>query len=188
MSSNKNDSAATADAQSIRVEPGERVILSPESQRFKESYRQVRPRTADEVREIIGLSAETAKALREQGVCCQPSANFSATVPAEELDSPDDAVRARAWDITYKALNNYVYSANPASLAQMKPAIERFLEISDAVLNIVVLNDIVVADGGTVEILKATDLVTANKIIIHKTGKIVCRGSTKFTVTSFEGT
>jgi len=175
------------DTQSIQVEPGEHIVLSPESQRFKRNYRQVRPRTADEVREIIGLSAESAKALHEQGACCQPSANFAATVSAEELDSADDAVRARAWDITSKALKNFVYSVNPASLSQMKPAFEGYLHKGEAVLNIAALQDIVVADGATLTISMNTHLVTANKIIVHKTGRIVCSGFTKFTVTSIEG-
>lgn len=190
MSSSKKDSTETAmaDAQSIRVETGECVVLSPESPRFKESYRQVRPRTDDEVREIIGLSAETAKALHEQGRCCQPSASPSATVSAEELDSPDEAVRARARDITYKAFKNYVMGANPSSLSQMKPAFARFLDITKAVLNVVALEDIVVADGATLTISNNTHLVTANRIIIHNTGRIVCSGFTKFTVTSLEGT
>lgn len=190
MNSSKKDSTETAmaGAQSIRVEPGECVALSPESPRFKESYRQVRPHTADEVREIIGLSAETVNVLHEQGACCQPSVTSSATVPAEELDSPDGGIRERARDITHKAFNNYVYGANPVSLSQMKPAFERFLDISKAVLNIAYLQDIEVANGATLTISKNTHLVTANKIIIHNTGRIVCKGFTKFKVTSVEGT
>jgi hypothetical protein len=177
-----------ADAQSIRVEPGERVVLSPESQRFKENYRQVRPRTAKEVRNIIGFSEEMAKTLHEQGVCCQQFMNYSAIVRAEELDSLHDAVRARALAITDMALYNYVCSVSPAIMVQMEPAIGRYLELFNIVLYIVTLQDIEVADGATLTISSNTHLVEANKVIIHGTGRIDCSGFTKFNVTSIEGT
>jgi hypothetical protein len=183
MSSSKNEGT-----QSIRVESGERVILSPESQRFRENYRQVQPRTAKEVRRIIGLSAEMAKTLHERGGCCQPSMSLSAIVPAEELDSPNDSIRARALDITDKALYSYVCSANPAGMVQMEPAIERYLEIINLVLNIVTLQDIEVADGAILTISSDTHLVEANKIIIHNAGRIDCSGFTKLNVISIEGT
>ena len=183
MINSKYDSTA----QTIRVEKGESVVLYPESQRFKECYGQVHPRTADEVREIIGISAETAKALREQGGCCQPSENFSAIIPAEELDSPDGAVRERAWNIAQTALTRYIYSANPKSLSQMEPLIERYLHITQAVLNIAVLPDIVVGSGATLTVSTNTHLVRANKIIIHDTGVILCSGFTKITAASLEG-
>ena len=188
MSSSKNDSTDMADTQSMRVEPGERVVLSPKSKRFRENYRQVHPRTAKEVRNTIGLSEEMAKTLHERGVCCQQSMNSSVIVPAEELDSPHDAVRARALDITEKALYSYVCSVNPAVMVQMEPAIGRYLEIINVMLNIVTLQNIEVADGATLTISSDTHLVRANKIIIHGTGKIDCSGFTKFNVTSIERT
>lgn len=188
MSRNNKDASGMVDDQSMRVEAGECVVLSPESQRFKENYRQVRPRTAKEVRTLIGLSEEMAKTLHERGVCCPQSMNPSAIVPAEELDSPDDAVRARALDITDKALYSYVCSVNPAVMVQMEPAIGRYLEIVNVVLNIVTLPNIEVADGATLTISSDTHLVEANKLIIHGTGRIDCSGFTKFNVTSIEGT
>ena len=187
MSSSKSDSTVNADGQSIRVEPGECVILSPESQRFKNNYRQVRPRTAREVKTLIGLSDEMARTLHERDVCCQQSTDVSVIVPAEDLDSPDDAVRARALDITDNALYSYVRSRNPALLVQMEPAIDRYLEMINVVLNTVALQNIEVADGGTLTITTDTHLVEANKIIIYGTGKIDCSGFTKFKVTSIEG-
>jgi len=189
MDRSKNDLPATdmAGAQSISVEPGEHVVLSPESKRFKENYRQVRPRTADEVREIIGLSAETAKALREQGQCCQSSEYSSEIIRAEELNSPDGAVRERAWNIAQTALMRYIYSTNPKSLSQMEPLIAQYLLITEAVLNIAFLADIEVGSGATLTVSTDTHLVRANKIIIHNTGEILCSGFTKFTATSLEG-
>jgi hypothetical protein len=176
-----------ADNQSLRVEARESVVLSPGSQRFKENYRKVRPRTALEVRSIIGLSDEMAKTLRERGACCQPM-DTSAIVRAEELDSPEDAVRARALEITDKALYSYVCSANPAFMVQMEPAIGRYLDIINLVLNIVTLQDIEVADGATLVISSDTHRLDANKIIIHGTGRIDCSGITRFNVASIEGT
>ena len=80
-----------AEKQSLQVGEGECLVLSPESPRFKDSYHQVRPRTADEVKTILGLSSAAAKVMQEQGVCCSPAATPAATVPAEDLDAQDDA-------------------------------------------------------------------------------------------------
>jgi len=175
------------DAHCMRVESGECVLLSPESHRFKKNYRQVQPRTAKEVRKIIGLSDEMANALNERGACCQHSVDSSAIVPVEELDSSDDAVRARALDITGKALHSYVFTVNPAAMIQMEPAIGRYLEIINLVINIVTLPNVEVADGGALTIPSETHVVEANKIVLHGTGRIDCKGFTKFNVVSIEG-
>lgn len=177
-----------ADTQSLRVESGECAVLSPKSQLYKENYRQVRPRTAKEVREVIGLSEGMAKAIREQGVCCCQSMNSTAIVSAADLDSEDEVARARALDLTHKALHEYVITAKPSVMAHMEPALERYLDIASPVLNIVRFeNTIEVADGATLTISEDTHVVEASKIIIHGTGKINCSGFTKFNVASVEG-
>jgi hypothetical protein len=177
-----------ADTQSLRVESGECAVLSPKSHLHNGHYRRVRPRTAKDVREVIGVSDEMAKAMREQGVCCHQSLNLPAIVSAADLDSEDDVTRARALDLTHKVLREYVTSANPSVMAHMEPALERYLDIAGLVLNIVTFkNTIEVADGATLTISEDTHVVEANKIIIHGTGKINCSGFTKFNVASIEG-
>jgi hypothetical protein len=64
MSSGEGGSRASSkkgDARTLRVETGERVILSPQSDRFRDHYRRVQPRTATKVRNLIGLSGEMAR-------------------------------------------------------------------------------------------------------------------------------
>jgi hypothetical protein len=94
--------------QSLRVESGESAVLSPKSQLYKENYRQVRPRTAKEVREVIGLSEGMAKTMREQDIRRPQSMNLPAVVAAADLDSSHEVVRARALDLTHTALREYV--------------------------------------------------------------------------------
>ena len=176
------------DTQSLRVESGETAVLCPKSRLYKENYRQARPRTAKEVREVIGLSEGMAKAMREQGVCCHPSMDLPAIVSAADLDSKDEVVRTRALELTHKALHNYVISPNPSVMAHMEPPLERYLVIVGLILNIVTFkNTIEVADGATLTISEDTHVVEASKIIIHGTGRINCSGFTKFNVASVEG-
>lgn len=176
------------DTQSLLVESGERVVLSPKSHLYKQNYRQVRPRSALEVREVLGLSEGMAKAMREQGVCCQQSMNIPVAVSASDLDSKDEATRASALNLTHNALHDYITSVNPRAIAHVEPAIERYLDIVGLVLNVVSLkNTIEVADGATLTISEDTHVVEANKIIIHGTGTINCSGFTKFNVASIEG-
>jgi len=176
------------DGPTLRAETGESVVLSPESARFREHYRRVQPRTAKEVRDLIGLSDEMAKSLRESGVCCQQHDQPVGFPAPHELESEDDLVRGRAFDDASKGLYSYVCSTTPEQMAAMEPAIERFLELTRLELNLVALQDIEVADGATLTISGNTHLVEANKIVIHGDGRINCSGFTKMNVNSIEGT
>jgi hypothetical protein len=186
MSSWNDVSTVSDPARSLRVERGERVLLAPTSERFKDRYRQLHPRTAADIRAVIGISADTAKALRDQGACCEPS-DESTTVSADDFDSSDGAVRERVWRVAHAALTRYTYSAYPESLRHAEPLIARYLAVTEAVLNIITLPDIEIDEGGTLMVPADTHLVTANKVFIHKTGRIVCSGFTKFQSTSLEG-
>jgi hypothetical protein len=175
------------DTKVLRVERGERIVLSPESPRFRENYLQIRPRTASEVREVLGLSAEVAQALHDRGVRSRRSAHSSATVAVEDLDSRDEVARTRARCNTGNALQDYVYAINPQFLSQMEPVFVKYLEYWQPLIKIAVLPDIEVADGGTMMISADTNVVRANNIVVSGTGKIVCLGPMKFEANSIVG-
>lgn len=172
---------------SLTVDIGECMTLSPESGRFKDVYTRINPRSAEEVRKLLGLTPEAAQALHESGMCCMPLTVPASTAAAEDLDDKDPEVRALARSTTYQAFNAYVHGANPAAVAHMVPAFNRYLDINKAVINIALLLDIEVANGATLTISKNTHVVNARRIIIHKTGRIICQGNTTFRVTSVEG-
>jgi hypothetical protein len=178
---------AKADGQSLRVNQGECAVMSPESDRFQEYYRRVQPRTAKEVRELVGLSADMAKAMREWGVCCQHADELATFPPLEELSSEDDLVRGRAFHAVEKGLNSYVMSTTPELLAPMEPAIDRYLELTGLALNFVSLADIYVADGATLTISIDTHLLEANDIVIEGSGRIKSSGYLKLNVNSISG-
>lgn len=175
------------DTRVLRVERGERIVLSPDSPRFRENYHQIRPRTAAEVREVVGLSTEAGKALLEYGERRQRHASSSATVAVEDLESKDDVVRARALHNTGNALKDYVYAKDTGYLSGMEPAFVKYLENWQMVLKVAVLPDIEIADGGTM-VVEDTHVVRANDIVIHGNGKIMCFGPTKFEANSIVGT
>jgi hypothetical protein len=176
------------DSKALRVERGERILLSPESPRFRENYREVRPRTASELREVLGLSAEAAQALRDQGARHRRVSRSSAPVAVEELESQDEVVRARAHQNTGAALEDYVYAMAPESLAGMELVFEKYLEKTGMVLRVADLPDIEVADGSTLVIPEGTDVVRANNITLHGSARIVCIGAVKLEANSIVGT
>lgn len=190
MNSNGGPKASSrkGDMRTLRVETGECVVLSPQSDRFREHYRRVQPRTATEVRNLIGLSDEMARSLRERGVCCQQHDRPVGFPAPNELDSEDELVRGRAFDNVAKGLYSFICSTTPELMAPIEPAIERFLEITKLELNLVSLQDIEVADGATLTVSDDTHLIEANKIIIHGDGQLKCNGFTKMNVNSIEGT
>lgn len=172
---------------SLQVESGTQVVLSPESTRFTKSYRQIRPRTAEELRELVGLSVETATALRRAGKYCERSSKGITTVGVEDLDSMDRGVRARAHRITGNALEHYILGLDPEVPVKMKATFARYLEIWEVVLNAVALPELVeVNDGATLSIYD-THLVQGKRILIHGTGKVVCIGVMKVEVDTIIG-
>lgn len=171
----------------LRVERGERIVLSPDSPRFRENYQQLQPRTAMQAREILGMSPEVAKSLYERGVRPERSALSSAPVAAEDLDSRDEAVRARARTNIGNALLDYVYAPDTKFLTEMEPAFVKHLEYLRPVIMIAVLPDIEVAAGATMVVSVDTHVLKANNIVISGTGRIVCLGPTKFEANSIVG-
>lgn len=175
-----------ADAPDLTLEEGENYVLSPESRRFKGAFRQERPRSAEEVRKILGMSSESLAALKQSG-CCFGAQAPAASADPEDLESDDPEIRANARRLTYQAFNAYVHGSAPGKVAHLIPAFDRYLDVNKAILNIAHLNDIEVFNGATLTISAATHAVYANRIIIHRTGRIVCIGSKSFKITSLEG-
>jgi len=171
----------------LKVEEGDCTTLSPNSERFKGAFEQIRPRTAAQVREILGFSSEAAAAVEQAGMCCHAGRGQSSTASAEDLEAKDDELRAVARATTYGALRAYVQAANPAAYAHMEPAFEKYLDINRAIINVLHVNDIEVFDDATLTVSANTHVLRARKIIIHPRGRIVCNGSTTFKVTSLEG-
>jgi hypothetical protein len=168
----------------LRVEAGERIVLSPESKRFKANFRQVRPRSASAVRDLIGVSEDMAKSLSDRGLRSQDSADNSAIVAVEELESADEVVRHRAMHTTEQALHGYVRSGDDVSWGPMEAVIGAYLEQTNLVLHVATLQDIEVLDGGVLTVPAGTHLVEANNITIYGTGRIDCTGHTRFDVAS----
>ena len=171
---------------SLRLESGECVTLSPTSDRFRLAYQQIQPRRAQDVRAALGFSETAIKALQAQGMCCPPSPAVSPR--PEDLTDEDAETRNAARRAAYTALQAYVHDTAPSASANLLPALDRYLDITKAIINIVALSDIEVADGATLTITANTHVVNARKVIIHGSGRIVCKGSTKFKITSLEGT
>jgi len=171
---------------SLYVESGETVVLAPDSQRFAGVYKRLHPTSIDEVRSVLGLSDAASEALSGQGSCrrtCVPTGLHS----PEDLVSHDKALRRRAKDVAIKAAQAYVTGADPEALAQWKPLIDRYLEIGKVTISYVVLNDIEVADGGTLVVSASTHGINANNIKIHGSGRIVCQGDISINCATLQG-
>lgn len=187
-SGGKSSSGWDAPKGALRVEAGETVVLSPNSARFKAVYENVQPRTIAEVRAILGLSEESSKALAAAPQCCKKSAIPAALITPADLAHKEPAVAARAYHLAYAAAAEYVRAANVTHLEHWVPALDLFISIAKASLNIARFrSDIEIADGATLTISPNTHAVYASAIRIHGTGRIVCSGPVTFKITSLEG-
>ena len=170
----------------LQVEAGETVMLTPDSSRFRYLYRQVRPRSIDEVRTHLGLSKEATK-IAKQRQCCQSAELPSVLVTPEDLESEDSATRFRARTAAYQVASAYVRSPEPANLSHWTSVLNRFLEMTKAIIHVVELYDIDVANGGTLIISANTQAVYAHDVRIHGSGRVICQGSVTFHINSLEG-
>ena len=175
--------AERAEAPDLNLDSGEEVLLSPGSSRFKSQYRQAHPRSAHELRDIVGVPVRA----QNKGDRRSPLLRRSEVVPASDLSADDANVRSRAWAIADTSLFEFISSDNPRSLVQLEPLIAEYLLLIDAVVNVVVLADIEVADGGVLNVADETHVLAANRIILHGSARIACSGQTKLQVRSVEG-
>ena len=178
--------SSSYDNKNLRVESGETILLSPDSQRFQAHYIEARPRSIEDVRKILGLSEAAAKAAGEQK-CCEGSRVPAALVAPEDLASKDPATRFRARNLAYQVAQQYVTSADPSRFKQWTAVMNQYLEISQAVLRWIELQDIVIQDGGTLLLSANTQALYANDVRIHGTGRIVCQGNVTFKFNSLQG-
>jgi len=134
----------------------------------------------------MGLSEEAAQAVAEQ-TCCRPSTATAALVPAADVTSEDDQVRFRARQVAYDVSREYLSSANPSYLAPWQASLDAFIVATKAVLHLAFLGDIDVTNGATLTISSNTQVLYANNVVIHGSGKIVCKGPVKFKISSLKG-
>lgn len=168
----------------IVVEAGDTVTLSPESRRFKHLFQEIRPRSIDEVRQILGPKTVDRKPGSTR--CCTPELQ-ARLIPPEDLEAEDSRARREARDLAYIAGREYARSPSNEHVAHWKPVLDRYLLLAGARIYVVRVGDIEVQDGGMLRIAAATSAVFANKIRIHGRGKIVCEASTTLKALSLEG-
>jgi hypothetical protein len=170
--------------QTLRIEEGDTVTLSPNSRMFGQLYRQVRPRSIDEVRKLLGPSAAPSYHLASCN--CRAPELASNLISVADLESEDRAVAVRARELAHLAAREYV-RGDHTTLTHWKPVLNRYLEITKSVINILTLADIEVHDRATLNISSTTHALFANRVMLFGTGSISCKGPTTFRVSSFEG-
>ena len=173
------DCGVAADGAGLKVEKGETVLLTFESERFRAAFRQMKPRSIDEIRQLVGVSPSVAAFASAQpgatpGCGCSKPSRFR---NIDELDSPEPAVRGKALSAARLDARNYVRSGARASASQ-KAFLDRYVQLTDAVLNLAFLADIEIQDGATLVIAPGTHALYARNIRIHGSGRIVCQGPT----------
>ena len=179
-------STTTNGDKNVHVLSGETLLVSPDSQRFKPFYKQLRPRSIDEVHAVLGLTEKAAKAVKNRS-CCEKTSGQAALVAPEDLVSEDNTARFRARKLAYQVAQQYINSADPSRFSEWKGVLDQFLEVTKASLQLVELLDIEVENGGTLLISANTHALYAKNVRIHGTGRIVCQGNISCRFNSLQG-
>ncbi|MFF1908726.1 hypothetical protein [Kitasatospora sp. NPDC058218] len=180
--------AATAQPQNLRLEANERLVVSPDSPRFAAGYREVRPRSIDEVRKLLGPGNVPDSALRADHLRLRTNELTKRLLRPEDLEVKDPIARGEARNLVYLAAREYVHAASTATLKQWRPAIDRWLADVRPILHIFTAGDIDIADGATLTLSANTQGLVARRVRMHGSGRIVCLGNVKISAVSVEGT
>ena len=169
----------------LSLEENESVTASPSSARFAKYYHQHRPQTIDEVRELIGITAEVP---HEHVACCRtPDVLASRLVTPGDLEAKDDATRHLARDLAHAAGRAYVRGVSTVGLEQWKAVLDKYVVLGGAIIYILELGDIDIANGATLTLSANTHGLYANHITIHGSGRIVCQRDVAIRSTSLQG-
>jgi hypothetical protein len=170
----------------LDVPKGQTIVLSPAAPQFHAHYRQIRPQTIDQVRELFWLLRPAPTGVKTH-IAEAVAAIGRKPIDIKDLESPDLRVRRTARLQAYQVATEYVRHADVSSLASWKPVLDRYLVLNKAVLNIAALLDIVVASGATLQISKDTHAIYARNFIIHGNGRVVCHSKCSFKLTTLQG-
>jgi hypothetical protein len=189
------------------VDAGETRALSYKAQQLRERYQEVGIRDADQLKDVIG--APDLAFRNRLGVSIRPtfaravrplipnvvnlSEGFVRPLPARVLDpdvlsNPAVAAEEReeGIELARRATEDFVFS-NSAEAANWRPLIDRFLTLRAPKLFIPFFRNIIINDGGTLNVARDTLTVFANRIRLFGSGRINCDGPTTFDCQSLEG-
>lgn len=180
-----HESCGVEAQEKLHVEKGETVTLSYTSNRFQKSYRQIEPKSIEEVRQAIGVPTELSEQLEGKTCCSSKGVSNSRMFAVEDLTSKDEKTRGAALRFAKSAAGAYVLGAKQNK--QITAVLDRYIDIADTRLNLAFFGDVIVEDGATLNIAQSTHALYANKIKIYGNGKIVCQGPTTFRSQSIQG-
>jgi len=184
------------------VEEGESRTLSYQSESFKPYYREFIPESVDKIKDLIGVSDGVKTSIQftqqQSAITVSPKLSaatkmvtsklYSRVISPQILTSEDvsEDEKLEAMSMARMATKEYIYG-NSTEVEHWKPLIDKYLALRHPRIFIPTFNDIIVHNGGTLNIAADTLTVNAKKIQLYGTGKIVCDGPTTFDCTSFQG-
>ena len=183
------------------VKKGTTRVLSCTDEKSKQFYQAIKPKSAAELKELIGVpEGFQSPAVKQQmrakfmseimyGKEKKAFSNiFAKTISPKILTSRKTSKNEifEAKECARLATEYYVY-IDSTEVSHLTYLIDWYLELRDATIYVPILEDIIVYDNGTLNIAANTYVVYANKIQLFGSGKIVCDGPTTFECDSFEG-
>jgi hypothetical protein len=169
----------------ISVHEGDSLTLLPDSKTLANAFRTIRPRTINEVREVLGPRLPTEFRARTL-VSLRPPELAVGFPSLADLESKDSEERIRALRLAKTATRLYAMAIHDV-MPDWKDIIDRYIQLIMPQIVVGTFGDIDVADRATLTIVPTVDAIYANSIRLHGTGKIVCQGPKTFRARSFEG-
>ena len=169
------------------IERDETRTLTFESREFNAVFHPFQPKTVDDLKDILGVPDEIAAkspAIRrfapQAGAMKRPTLGASLQARVISPDILDDkkvsaAVRTEAFITAKHAAAQYIYG-DSNRVMHMRPLINRFLELKDAMIFIPIFKNITIYNGGTLMVAPSAHVVWANNIKMYGTGRIDSQG------------
>lgn len=169
------------------IERDETRTLTFESREFNAVFQPFQPKSVDDLKDILGVPDEiAAKSPAIRRFAPQAGAMKRRTLGANlqaRVISPDvlddkkasAAVRTHAFITAKQAAAQYIYG-DSSRIMHLRPLINRFLELKEAMIFIPIFKNITIYNGGTLMVAPSAHVVWANNIKMYGSGRIDSQG------------
>lgn len=155
-----------------------KITLSYNNEQFKNNYKILKPTSIDEVKQAIGVPKEI---VLNKTICCDSKLKSTVLGISQIQDR-----KKETSELLRLAAREYVHG-NYNKVLSWSATLDEWLKVSGAAINIAIFHNIVVQDGGVLQVASDTHALNANSIKLYGTGTIYAEGDLSISCATMEG-
>lgn len=168
----------------LEIHEGDTYSLTYHRQDLRPHYKVLKPDDIEDVKKWLGIPDEIAR--KKGSRCCKPVVSHFFSDEKNVSKEDREGWQGKKSQAIRTVAKEYVYG-DSAMYAAWRGEINNLLKVSEAFIYAVFYRDIIIHNGATLNIANNTTLLTANRVKMYGTGKIVSQGPLTLRCYSLEG-